>query len=144
MAKKKKPTSKPATTPDATSAAADDATVAADFTAGVTGGDTIENLHDTLRYLDDNFNDLNAACADDDQRTVLRRALLTAHRNYTNALTAVILSNDTHVQELNTEIADAQAEVQQLEIGEANIAQILTTVTAVVRTASALLALVGA
>jgi hypothetical protein len=140
MAKKKKPTTKPA--PDTT--AADDATVAADFTAGVTGGDTIENLHDTLRYLDDNFNDLNAACADDDQRTVLRRALLTAHRNYTNALTAVILSNDTHVQELNTEIAGAQAEVQKLEIGEENIAEILTTVTAVVRTASALLALVGA
>jgi hypothetical protein len=141
MAKKKKPTTNPAATPPA---AADDATVAADFTAAVTGGDTIENLHDTLRYLDDNFNDLSAACADDAQRTVLRRALLTAHRNYTNALTAVILSNDTHVQELNTEIADGQAEVQQLEIGEENIAQILTTITAVVRTASALLALVGA
>jgi hypothetical protein len=140
MAKKKKPTTKlAADTPNA-----DDATVAADFTAGVTGGDTIENLHDTLRYLDDNFNDLSAACADDDQRTVLRRALLTAHRNYTNALTAVILSNDTHVQDLNTEIADGQAEVQELEISEENIAQILTTVTAVVRTASALLALVGA
>ena len=136
MAKTKKPATKPAP--------ADDATVAADFTAGVTGGDTIENLHDTLRYLDDNFDDLSAACADEAQRTALRRALLTAHRNYTNALTAVILSNDTHVQELNAEIADGQAQVEKLQIDEENIAEILTTITAVVRTASALLALVGA
>jgi hypothetical protein len=143
MADKKKTKKKSSTARDI-APPADDATVAADFTAGVTGGDTIENLHDTLRYLDDNFNDLSDACKDDDQRTQLRRALLTAHRNYTNALTAVILSNDVHVQELNDEITAGQAKVEQLAIGEANIAQILTTVTAVVRTASALLALVGA
>jgi hypothetical protein len=140
---KKNTKKKPSPAPDTTAAAAA-ATPAADFTAGVTGGDTIENLHDTLRYLDDNFNDLSDACKDDDQRTQLRRALLTAHRNYTNALTAVILSNDVHVQELNDEITRGQAEVERLAIGEANIARILSTVTQVVRTASALLALVGA
>jgi hypothetical protein len=109
------------------------------------GGATLEQLQTQLDYIESNFPAMARACANDPQRLAeLRRDYLTAHRNYTNAIGIVLDENDPHVQELNQQMAAGQQQIEGLQIGEANIAQILTTLTAVVKTASSLLALVGA
>lgn len=114
--------------------------------AAATGGGsaTLEQLQDQLQYIEDNFSALAKACTTDAQMAELRRDYLTAHRNFTNGLGAIIDDNNEHVRELNQQMDAGQQQIHGLEISEANVAKILDTLSAAVKTASSLLALVGA
>ena len=103
----------------------------------------LENIQRHYQYLEDHFNELNAACATDEQRDALRRDYLNAHKVYLAAYDAVINEDDQHVEDLNEEISSAQSDIEGMEIDEENVAKILDTVTGIVRTASSLLALAG-
>jgi hypothetical protein len=118
--------------------------VAAAAAATGSGSATLEQLQDQLQYIEDNFSALAKACTTEAQMAELRRDYLTAHRNFTNALGAIIDDNNQHVRDLNQKMAAGQQEIQGLAISEASVSRILGALTAAVQTASSLLALVGA
>jgi hypothetical protein len=120
---------------------------AREFVAGggpAGGGDTLESLQSQLHYIESNFTALAKACTTEAQMSELRRDYLTAHRNYTNAIGVILDENDPHVIALNLQMDAGRQEIEKLQVTEASIAQILTALSAVVQTASSLLALVGA
>jgi hypothetical protein len=109
--------------------------------AGATEGVDLEVFREQVRFLEESFDELAAACETAAQRTALSRNLATAQNNLARAVSAVFESGDVRVRELEREMREGQAEIEQLQISEQNIADALSLITGVVRAGASLVAL---
>jgi methyl-accepting chemotaxis protein len=101
----------------------------------------LEVFREQVRFLEESFDDLAAACETAAQRAALSRDLATAQNNLARAVSAVFDVGDTRVQDLQQEMREGQAQIEQLQIDEQNIANVLNLITGVVRAGASLVAL---
>jgi hypothetical protein len=102
---------------------------------------SFEALKEQYFTLDTSFNELLAACQDDDQRNLLRRDYVTARSNFLTARNRIFDDNDPMVSSLITEMAESQGKIEAALSGLQDIVTTLQIITAGVRLGSSLVSL---
>jgi transcriptional regulator with GAF, ATPase, and Fis domain len=89
-------------------------------------------LRDTYFFLDNNFDELKAACKTDEQRKGLSDSYTAARDNFHKAVALVFEEGDQVVDQLTLEMKDLNATLSEMKSSLSKIAKIIQLVTKVV------------
>ncbi len=104
-------------------------------------GDALNALENQYFLINDNFGNLYAKCATDDQKAALQKQLTTARTNYWSAINKVLHDDDPEVQQLTSQMNTLALTLKATIDNEQNIVAVLGAVTQAVAVGTQLAAL---
>jgi 2'-5' RNA ligase len=104
---------------------------------------TLTALRDSYFYLDNNFDDLKAAC-NDQQKKELGKSYASARDNFHKAVTLLFDEDDAQIGELTENLKDINAQIDAMKVSLGKIASILRLVDKAVDAGTKLMSLAKA
>ncbi len=107
----------------------------------MSAGAPFDDLEKQYFTIKDNFNELIAACQNDDQRNALRAAYAQSRDNYNTAMNLILDDNDPQVGSLLSELSNSQNEIENSLTNLQDITTALNTITAAVSVGTKIVAM---
>jgi hypothetical protein len=102
---------------------------------------SLHELEQLYALLDENFDDLFAACKTKAQRNALRRAYVTARDNFYEAQNRIFRENDPLVSSMTRDLKEAKERIEGMLADLKTIVKVLDAITAGVNLGSSLITL---
>jgi hypothetical protein len=106
-------------------------------------GDALHSLEAQYLFLTQHLADILAACQTDDQRNQVRASYVAARRNYWNAINQIFHDDDPQIEQVVSQMKDAQDSLQTMTQDLANIAKVITAITTAVKVGTELASMAG-
>lgn len=106
-------------------------------------GDALSSLEAQYLFLTQHLAAILGACQTDDQRTIVRTNYVAARRNYWDAINQIFHDDDPQIEQVVSQMKDAQDSLQKMTLDLANIAKVITAVTTAVKVGTELASMAG-
>ena len=106
-------------------------------------GDALSSLEAQYLFLTQHLAAILGACQTDEQRTIVRTNYVAARRNYWDAINQIFHDDDPQIEQVVSQMKDAQDSLQKMTLDLANIAQVITAITTAVKVGTELASMAG-
>ncbi|MFZ1134113.1 MAG: hypothetical protein WAN69_04155 [Candidatus Korobacteraceae bacterium] len=106
-------------------------------------GDALSSLEAQYLFLTQHLAAILGACQTDDQRTIVRTNYVAARRNYWDAINQIFHDDDPQIEQVVSQMKDAQDSLQKMTLDLANIAKVITAITTAVKVGTELASMAG-